>query len=104
MRVRPRCLCADQLQVERDCYSACDLVLQREQIVQIAVKPLRPQMSVALSVNQLSGHTDLISPPTHAPFQRVAHSKLAADLFRVDMPVPISECRVARDDEHVCDP
>jgi len=41
---------------------------------------------------------------TDAPFEDIAHAQLSADLLCVHRLVPIGECGVARDDEHVRNP
>src|SRR6516162_6063003 len=85
----PRSLSNDQLYIERGCDPTGDLILQSEQIGCVVVEPLRPQMRVSFSVDQLSGRADLVSPPTDAPFEHIAHTELAADLLCVDRLVPV---------------
>jgi hypothetical protein len=81
-----------------------DLVLQGEQSAGVAVEPLRPYVRVGFGVYQLSIHADLVPRPTDAPFEHIAYAQLLADLLRVNWLVPISECGITRDYEHVRDP
>jgi hypothetical protein len=74
----------DQLEVERDRDPARDLVLQGEQIRHVAVEPLGPQMLVGCGIDKLCVDANLVARPANAPFQHIAHTKLAADLLRVD--------------------
>jgi hypothetical protein len=44
---------ADQLEIERDRDSTGDLILQGEQIAQVAIEPLSPEMRVGRGIDQL---------------------------------------------------
>ena len=50
---RPGGLRGDQLDPERVCKPANDLVLQSEEIFRVTVEPLRPEMRVGPGVDQL---------------------------------------------------
>jgi hypothetical protein len=59
--------CTDQLPTERVRDAACDLVLQREQIADVVVETLRPQMRVGLGVDQLRVDADRLPPRRTLP-------------------------------------
>jgi hypothetical protein len=62
---------------------ARNLILQSEQIAGVGIQPVGPKMRVALGIDQLGIDTNLVAGPPDAPFEHIAHVKLAADLFRV---------------------
>jgi len=78
--------------------------LQREQICHNAVEPLRPEMRVALGINQLGVDADFVARPPDASLQHIAHAKLAADLLGINPLALISERGIARDHQHACEP
>ena len=100
---RPRGLSVGQLEIERNSDAAGDLVLQCEQIANIAVELLRPQMRIRLGIDQLSVDAHFAARPPNAAFEDISYAQLAADLLGVDPPVPVSECGIARDHKAVCD-
>jgi hypothetical protein len=61
-------------------------------------------MRVGFGIDQLGGDANPVSRPLDFSFRHIAHTKLAADLLRVDRPVPVGKGGVARDHEHVRDP
>jgi len=77
--------------------------LQCEQIADIAVELLGPQMRIRLGIDQLGVDAQFAIRPPDAAFEDIAHAQLAADLLGVDCFVPISERRVARDHKAVGD-
>jgi hypothetical protein len=97
---RPGSLRTDQLEVQRQRNAARNLVLDGEQITRATVEPLRPQMRAALGINQLRVDPDLVTRTSYAALQYIAHTKLAADLLRVDRLVLVGESRIAGDHEH----
>src|SRR5229473_1989862 len=60
-----------------DCYRFGNLVLYREDIGEIAVVALGPDVVASLGFDQLGGHTDPIAGLTHAAFEHIAHSEFA---------------------------
>ena len=56
----------DQLNVECDCDPARDFVLQGEQIANVAIEPLGPEMCVGLGVDQLGVDADVVAQPPNA--------------------------------------
>src|SRR5262249_35791060 len=101
MLCRPGGFRTDKLWVERYCYPARNLVLQREQIASVAVKPLRPEMRIGLGIDQLGVDADLFPRPTDASFEYVAHAQFAADLLCVHLLVPVRERGISRDHKHI---
>jgi len=61
-------------------------------------------MRVGLGVDQLDAGPDSVARPPDAPLQHIAYAQLAADLLRVSRPVPIGECGIARDHQHIREP
>ncbi len=61
-------------------------------------------MRVALGIDQLGIDTDLVIRSADAPFEHIAHGKLAADLLCVNRFASIGERGIARDHEHPADP
>ena len=78
-----------------------DLVLQLEQVGEVTVEPLCPKMRVCFGINQLGVDAHPSARPANASFQKVAHAQLATDLPRFARPVPVGECCIARNHQHV---
>ena len=106
--LRPRgnafALKLEEFRLDRADDGGNDLVLQLEQLGPVTVISPSPEMGIRLGVDQLGGDADLVSRPLDASCQHIAHTKLAADLLRVDQLVPVRESGIARDHEHVRDP
>ena len=60
-------------------------------------------MRVGFRVDQLGVDADPIARPPDAPFENIAHTKLAADLLGIDSFGLIGERGIARDNEHALD-
>src|SRR6516225_3451540 len=73
-----------QFEVERNSDAVGDVVLQCEQIADIAVELLRPQMCIRLGVDQLSVDAHFAARPPDASLEHIADAQLAADLLGVD--------------------
>ena len=69
-------------------YARGDVFLNSEDVCEVAVVPLRPQMSAAGCLNKLSCNPNAIACSTNASFQHVANAKLAPDLLDVDALCP----------------
>jgi hypothetical protein len=89
-------------QSRRDCADdVCShLVLQIEDVVDIAVESLRPEIRARDGVDQLAGDPHAAGRLAQAAFKDVAHAKFPADLLHVDCPALVGEARVSRDDEN----
>jgi hypothetical protein len=75
------------------------LVLDGENVLQVPVVALRPDVIARCGVDQLGGHPDTLAAAPHAAFDHVAHAELAADLRDVDRRAAKHEGGVAGDDE-----
>ncbi len=83
----------------RDRHRFGDLVLQREDVGEIAVVPVGPDVVASLGFDQLGGDANAIGGPSHAAFEHVAHAEFAPDLLQIDCAALVGEGGVARDDE-----
>src|SRR5579862_252114 len=72
-------------------------ILHSENIGEIAIEAVSPDMSAAHGVDQLAGHAHPIAGLAHAAFQYVADTELAADLLHVDRLALVGKTRIARD-------
>ena len=61
-----------------------DFVLQLENIGELAVVSLGPQMIAERRVDELPGHANAVRRFAHASFENVAHAQLPGDLTHVD--------------------
>src|SRR5207237_5707036 len=75
------------------------LVLQIEDVAEPTIKPFCPKMCPSGGIDELSRDAHSVCRLANAPFQHVAHSKLAPDLLHVDGAPLVCEARVAGDDE-----
>src|SRR4029453_4724028 len=75
------------------------LVLQIEDVPEPTIKAFRPKMSPSGGIDELSRDAHPICRFANAPFQHVAHPKLAPDLLHIDGAPLVGEARVAGDDE-----
>ena len=60
-----------------------DLALDREQVIQIAIILLRPDVCVRARINQLRIQVNPITAPARASLQHVRHAKRIADLAHI---------------------
>ena len=75
------------------------LILQIEDVRQLAVETVRPEMRARRSIDELPGDAHPVARLAHAAFEHVAHAELAPDLLHVHRPALVGEARIARDDE-----
>jgi hypothetical protein len=80
-----------------------DLVLCGEDVVQLAVEAVGPQMAAALGVDQLGGDAHAVAGLADRAFQHEAHAELAADLLHLHRPALVGEGGIARDHEQRLD-
>ena len=79
------------------------LVLDREDVLEVAVVALGPEVAVGLGVDQLHGDADALARLAHAALDDVLHAELARDLLHVDRLALVLERRVARDHEQLAE-
>ena len=72
-----------------------DLVLQREDIAQVAVVTFGPDVIVARRDDQLRGDPHTTPCFSHAPFQHVAHVEFARDSRHIHVPALVHKGAVA---------
>jgi len=63
-----------------------DIVLQHENIGEIAIVPLCPYVLASLGLDQLRGKPDPIASCANTAFEHVAHAELTPDLPHVHSP------------------
>ena len=78
-----------------------DLVLDREDVLELAVVALGPDVPVGLGIDQLHRDAHAVARLAHAALDHVLHAELRRHLLDADRAVLVHEGRVARDDEQV---
>ena len=78
---------------------ARDLVLKLEDIFQLAIVFVRPQMDAVRGIDQLPGDTNPVGDLPHAALKDISHTELACDLAHVDRFTFEGKTRIARDDK-----
>src|SRR5207248_10552130 len=76
-----------------------DFVLNGEDIRQVAIEALGPDMAAILAVNELSSYPDARSRLSHASFQDKSNTKLPADLLYLHRFIFVGKGSVTRDNE-----
>jgi hypothetical protein len=76
-----------------------DVVLDREDVLQLPIVSLGPDVVAGFRVDQLARDANAPARGPDAAFQHVAHAQGARDLAYVDCRTPVNEGRVAGDDE-----
>src|SRR5271169_1386122 len=61
-------------------------------------------VNIAVRLEGLAADAELVARPPDAPFQRIAHAELTANLLRVDRLVPVRERGISGDHEHILKP
>src|ERR1700681_2010586 len=69
------------------------LVLQSEDVAEPTIKPFRPKMGPSGGIDELSRDAHSICRFANAPFQHVAHPKLAPHLLNVNGAPLVCEAR-----------
>ena len=75
------------------------LVLRGENVGELAIEPLRPEVSARAGVDQLPGDAHAIAGFADAPFKHEAHAQVAPDLLHFDRSPLVGKGGVAGDDE-----
>src|SRR5271165_4247445 len=60
-----------------------DFVLDGENVLELSIVPLRPNMCLSLAVDQLNRDPDAIRHLTHASLSDIIHAKRSRDLLRL---------------------
>src|SRR3954452_19206598 len=60
------------------------LVLERKDVVQLALKPIRPEVRARRGIDQLAGDAKCSCCLAHATFNHVANAKFTSHLFDID--------------------
>ena len=76
-----------------------DLVLNGENISQITIITVGPDVTAIFPVNELAGDADTGAGLSHAPFQDKVHAETFGSLLHVHMFALVSKRGVARHDE-----
>jgi hypothetical protein len=72
-----------------------DLVLQREDVVQVPIVALRPDVPVGGAVDELRGYPHAAACLAYAALEHVADPEFASDLRHVDVAALVHERAVA---------
>src|SRR5205085_7568202 len=91
--------CTLEFRKDRAYHAARQAILQIEDVFEIAIELVRPDVRVRRRINQLAGHTNPFSRLAYAAFQHIASAKLTADLLDVDGLSFVGETRISRDYE-----
>src|SRR5262245_57727235 len=76
-----------------------DFVLQCEEVFELAVIALSPNMCSRCGVDELRGDAHAVCRLAYATFEHIADAEFATDLFHVDRPTFVGKRRIARDNE-----
>ena len=87
----------DQLPTECVGDATSDLVLYGEEIADIVVETLCPEMRIGCRIDKLRIYPDLVPRAPDAAFEHIPHPQFAADLLRVQVLVLVRECSIAGD-------
>jgi hypothetical protein len=76
-----------------------DFILDREDVVQLAVVPMGPNVFAGRCVNKLPRDADPSTRGPDAAFEDISDRELQGDLPNVDGSPLVGKSRIARDDE-----
>ena len=93
----PRFFARTQLDLERSNDLLRQLVLHREDIRELAIKAVGPDVRAARGIDELAGNAHPVARLADAAFQHVTHAEVAADLLHVDRLALVGKARVACD-------
>src|SRR6516162_6159090 len=90
---------AGQCWLDRGDDTRGDVVLHREDVGQISVVALGPEMGTGGGIDKLTADAHPLPGPAHATLEDIAHAKVAANLLEIDGFSFVGECGIAGDDE-----
>src|SRR6202008_2000700 len=70
-------------------------VLESENVCQVTLEPVRPDVRACTRINQLSCDANLSRRLADGPLKDVAHAKLTSDLFHIDVLTLERKARIA---------
>jgi len=76
-----------------------DLVLDRKDVLKLAIITLGPAMGPGDGIDELRADTNAVAELANAALQHVTHPKLASHLPDVDGPALVLKARIAGDDQ-----
>src|SRR5215472_11358424 len=76
-----------------------DVVLHREDVCQISVITLGPEIGTGGYIDELAADPNPLPGPAHATLEDIADPKVATNLLEIDGFSFVGECRIAGDDE-----
>jgi hypothetical protein len=76
-----------------------DLVLYGEDVGEIAVVAVGPDMPASLDLDQLRGDADPVAGFAQTAFEHIANAQFAPDFFHIDRATLVDQARTAGDDE-----
>jgi hypothetical protein len=92
------------LRCDRAHHARRHLILQLEDVVQLAFEPFSPKMGARGRIDELSGNPDLVGRLADAALEDVSHAELEADAADVDRLSFVDEAGVPGDHEQPADP
>src|SRR5262245_38798541 len=85
------------------CDRRCNVVLKLENVRELGIEAISPEMGTGRRVKQLRANADAISSPANRAFQHIQDPKLSADLFHVHRSTLVSEARISGDHKEPAD-
>src|SRR5215469_4310752 len=81
----------------------CNVVLELENIRELGIEAISPEMGTGRCVKQLRANADAISSPANRALQHIQDPELSADLFHVHCSTLVSEARISGDHKEPAD-
>src|SRR6516162_5445469 len=90
---------ARQRRLDRGGDARSDVVLHREDVGQISIVTLGPEMGAGGNIDKLAADAHPLPGSAHATLEDIADAKVAANLLEIDGFSFVGECGIAGDDE-----